>query len=530
MKKFISILLSIVMILSLAIPAFAADEITDVPTIYIAGKGEAIYRADGTAATNPSTIDRAEYIKQHAEPVMKTIPMALLTGDFTEYINSLYDAMQPLYADWALDSNGSTETGGTHINWNAETAQVQSKTSNFGLWDYQFHYDWRLSPLETADELDKYIERVCAATGSDTVNIHARCLGTNIAMAYVAKSHNGDYNHPFRVQNIVLNTPALGGYIAVGALLSGSVVFDADTIDQFTSLYLNNNDLFEDPFIELVVTTMISVLNQAEVLGWGTDQIQKIFDKIADEALPKIALCCYGSFPSYWSMIGDKYYDKAIAQIFNTPELQEEYEVFIEKANAYHALLIDINEDTGLAAYQQLLLDLKKEGVNTAVYAKYGTVSAPLFEGSNITGDSRGTVTEMSFGAKGTVVGETFSKGYLQNAKNAGLEKYISPDLTVDASTALLPDTTWFIKNIAHAAFPADLDKLSMAFLRSDGQLTVDTAEGYTRFMDYKTGVLEPVTDVDESLDGVWANNWTVILIKVIAIFYRLFLKLINKI
>ena len=528
MKKIISILLSFVMIISLSAPAFAANEttVTDIPTIYLSGKGELIYRADGTAATNPSAIDRGEYIKQHAEPALKEIPMALLTGDYTNYINALYDILQPLYADWVLDSNGSTETGGTHINWDAETTPIQRKTSGFGLWDYHFRYDWRLSPLETADELDKYIERVVEATGSDKVNIHARCLGTNIAMAYIAKSHDGYYNHDFRVNNIVLNTPAVGGYILVGSLLSGSVKFDADTIDQFASIYLNNNDIFDDPLIELVVTTMLSLFNQAKVLGWGTEQIQKVFDTIADEALPKIALCCYGSFPSYWSMISDEYYDKAIAQIFNTPELKEEYRVFIEKTNAYHELLGDVNEDTGLAGYQQLLLDLKEEGVNTAVYAKYGTMSFPLFEGSNITGDSRGTVTDMSFGAKGTIIGETFDKEYVEKAKEAGLEKYISPDLTVDASTALLPDTTWFIKNIGHADFPAELDTLSMAFLRSGGTLTVETAEGYSRFMDFKTGTLEPVTSVDHSLDGVWAQNWFLILLRVIEMIIDIFASL----
>ncbi len=509
MKKFLSVILALMMVFSLSsagMSAFAAD-ITDIPVIYIEGKGnETIYNADGSVAKNPKFIDREGTVKDAIAPVLKKLAEAMVSGDYSEYIDSLVDTVAPIYEEYVLDENGSTETRGTYIKWNAATVGINSKKSGYGIKDYIFKYDWRLSPLEVAEQLDIYVERVCKATGHNKVNIHARCLGTNFAMAYVQKSYNGEYNHDFRVQNIVLNTPTLAGLLPVGALLSGSVEFDADTIDRFVTLYLNGGSLFEDPLMEMVAVTMVSVMNQATILGFGADVVQQIYEEIEPELLPRLALCCYGAFPSYWSMVSDKYYDGAVAAIFNTEELRTQYAGFIAKTDAYHAALSDVNAETGLAGYEQLLLDLKAEGVNTAVIAKYGQVTVPLFENSDITGDTRGTVTELSLGATGTVVGEVFSESYLEAAEANGTSKYIAADKTVDASTCLFPDTTWFTKNIAHDAFTEEHHTLAMDFFHSNGTLTVDTCEAFPRFTDFESGKLEPVEGEDKNT-GIWSNN-----------------------
>ena len=44
--------------------------------------------------------------------------------------------------------------------------------------------------------------------------------------------------------------------------------------------------------------------------------------------------------------------------------------------------------------------------------------------------------------------------------------------------------------------------------------------------MDFKTGTLEPVTSVDHSLDGVWAQNWFLILLRVIEMIIDIFASL----
>lgn len=525
MKKVISVLLAVLMFMSLSSAALsvAAADITDIPTIYIEGKGNVtIYNKDGSLAKNPKAIDREGYITEAMGPIFEELAVALVTDDYSDYIDSLIDAVAPIYEEYIPDSNGTNETSGSYIGWDAKTAPVSKKSSNYGIKDYVFKYDWRLSPMDVAKELDTYIERVCEATGHEKVNIFARCLGTNFALAYVQQSYSGEYDHAFRVQNLFLDTPTNAGLIAVGALLSGSIEFDADTIDRFVTYYLNDNDMFDDPALEAFAICLVSVMNHAQVLGLGVDVVADIYNKIDDELLPKLALCCYGAYTSYWSMVSDKYYDKAIAAIFNTAELKEEYAGFIKRTDAYHEVLGDVNEATGLAGYEQLILDIKEvHGVNTAVHAKYGSVTVPLFEGSDITGDTRGTVTELSLGAVGLKVGTTFSEDYLNKAEANGTAKWISPDKTVDASTALIPEKTWFTKNIAHDSFRDEYHDLAMRFFRSNGTLTVDTETTLAQYMAVTSDNQLVAVEGEDDREDQWTDN-------PFAVFIRFFTSLFN--
>lgn len=520
MKKFISILLCLAMLFSFTSVAFAADE-SDLPIIYLAGRNNTdIYNEDGTMVFNPATLNRTEYILDAAGPVLKELGKAIVSGDYSDYVDSLVNATAPIYEGLKLDSNGNADD--THIEWDYKTVAIDKNASTF-----DFKYDWRLSPIEIADQLDAYIERILEVTGKDGVNIHCRCLGVNFAMTYVMKSYNGDYAHPFRVRNIMLNTSALAGYITLGALMSGSVKIDPDAADRFVTDYLNDSDMFDDPAVAMFAYSLVSILNYANVLDFGVDLVQKIIDDILDELIPKLALCCYGGYPSYWSMVSDEYYDKAKAAVFNTDELRNEYKVFIEKIDAYHSLMNDINPDTGKPLYEEFLTKLESEGVGVAVLAKYGKTCMPLFEGSEITGDARGTVTELAFGANATDVGKSFSQDYINEATAKGTYKYISPDKSVDASTCLFPDTTWFIKNVGHSDFPAYVNELFKEFCRNGGEMTVFDNESYPQYLNYVDGKV--VVDGGDNADGKWTNDPIKLLFRLltglVAIIQKLFTK-----
>lgn len=521
MKKLISIVLCLIMLFSFTSVAFAADE-GDLPIIYLAGRGnENIYKADGTLASNPATLDRGEYIKNSVGPVLKELGKALVSGDYSDYIDSLVASTAPIYEDIALNSSGEPENG-THIQWDYKTVAIDKNAKTF-----DFKYDWRLSPIEVADQMDGYIERVLEETGAKGVNIHCRCLGVNFAMTYVMKSYSGEYDHPFRVKNIMLNTGGLAGYITLGALMSGSVKIDADAADRFVTDYLSGGNMIDDPAAAMLAYSFVSILNYANVLDLGVDFVQKIIDKILDELVPKLALCCYGGYLSYWSMISDEYYDKAKDAVFNTDALKQEYKVFIEKIDAYHELLGDINEKTGRPIYEDLLLKLKDEGVGIAVIAKYGAPGVPMFEGSEVTGDVRGTVTELSLGAVGTNIGSTFSQKYLDEAKSNGTDKYISPDRTVDASTCLFADTTWFIKNIKHNQFPDFFNELFRDFCRSGGTMTVFDNEKYPQYFDYSDGKV--VIDDKGEEEFKWTNDPIKLLFRIFSALVTLVMNLFKR-
>ncbi len=475
MKKLVSVLLCVVMIFALAAPAFAANE--KVVTIYIPGRGTSpLVDKDGNRLDDQRDIDRMGYIKEQIGPILEELPSAMLTGDYSAYMDAFEAAFAPIYEDTILDKNGEASDG-SHILWDYKTAKI-SQVMYQGIPAYLFYYDWRLSPIEVADQLDVYIGRVLKATGATKVNIYSRCYGVNVAMAYVTRSMQGQYGK-FVVNHMVHDTSGLGGYLLVAGLLSGDIVFDADKIDRFVTYYLNGSDLFDDPALETFAVALVSILNTAKVLGFGTDVIAKIMNDVCPELISRLALCStYGRTLCYWALMGERY-EKAIDTVFYTKELKAEYAGLIKQADEYYELLIKDN------VYKDILLELDKKGVKTAVFAKYGMISFPLFEESEITGDVRGTVTDASYGATAMEYGKYFSDEYVLQAKFDGTDKYISPDLQIDASTCLFPDTTWFIKNIAHDNFPERITKLGQEFFDSDGKLTVFTSS-LPQYVDYE--------------------------------------------
>ncbi len=528
MKKVLAIIMAIVMLLPFTSVAFAAEEDeSKLPLIYLSGQhNSTVYNSEGQPIKNAKAIDRGAYIKECAGPVLEKLAEAFITGNYTPYVDSLVDACTPIYEEQILTPDGVVQEG-QHILWDCETVKIE-KLSTFGIPAYNFYYDSRLSPLDVADQLDTYVERVLEATGAEKVNITGRCMGANFVMAYVAKSYRGDYNHPFRVQNIVHNTSAVDGYIAIGALLSGSIDLSADAIDRFATYYLEGGDLIDDPAIEMLAMSAVSLMNYAEVLGWGTGVVEEIYSKVADQLIPRLArISIYGRNPCYWSMVGSNYFEKALDFVYGTPELQQEYAGLIAKLQEYYDLIGAVNEETGNNMYKDLLIELDSQSINSCVLAKYGEVSFPLFEGCEITGDARGTVTELSYGATATRVDEKFSDEYLKIAEENGTVRYISPDKTVDASTCLFPDQTWFAANIAHGDFPQQQNELMLEFFRSNGELTVwDTAEFMPQYTEYSTGKLIPSDD--NIFNSVWENNPIVNLIRLLTSVIKLLTALLE--
>ncbi len=543
MKKIIAFLISAIMVMGFILPAVAVgvEGEDQLPIIYIVGKQNTpVYKTDEDGnfivdengnrlqvddVNRPLGMSREEYILSQVKPVVDELIPALLSDNYDEYIQALVDAFAPVYEEAVLNKDGIDPDG--RIDWDYS---VQTPTKGAGgLNYYYFRYDWRYSPYETADELHRFVEYVCEKEGVEKLNIHARCYGSNVAMAYIAKSEAGMYDTPFRINNLALNTTPLDGYIVVGALMSGSITFDADMIDRYITLYLNGDDIFEDPLLESAAVVLVSVMNQAKILGWGMEQIQEIYDKVADKLVPQLALVSYGTFPSYWSMIGDKYYDKAKLMVFGTIEQEGEYAKFIEKIDNYHGLIGEIEEETGKPLYASLLKRCEKNyGMKTALLAKYGSISFPVFEDSDITGDSRGTVTELSLGAMGTTIGETFTEKELAQirALEDYDERYLSPDNKVYAGTCLFPETTWFSKNLTHTDLH-QIDPIVTEFFLADGDFTVHTDERYPQFHEYDNGKFTEVTEEDE-IDKVWTNNPFAVILRFITFVLELFTALMN--
>ena len=491
MKKIISILLAITMIFAVMAPAVsAADE--KAVTVYLEGYGDGLIGKSGEQAF-PVELGLIDGLKEMLGDLLKNLAFAELTGDYSGYSQQLYDLIAPAYADLKLDANGeSTDLNGNFYHGLGfdPLSKTEFYNSRFENGYYRFRYDWRLSVEYNAKLLDEFIGIVIANTGASKVNLVGRCLGGNIVSAYL---QNASDESIARLNKVVMYIPSTLGVEFISALFSGKIVLDPDAIDNYVTYSLADNDILgmseDDPLLSSLMT-IVSFINQVYVLGFGTDVVERIVQAVKDDALARILRDSYASFPSFWSMVCPEDVEDAIALVYNTPELQTEYAGMISKIRSYHQN-VQVKAEARTA-------ELAANGLDIMIISKYNFADFPLSANAAQQSDGTASTVATSFGATVAPFGATLSDKYIK-AMDKNDIKYLSDDKMIDASTCVLPETTWFVKNLYHSNFPASVDELINAFITTDG-MTVDTNENYPQFLNYdkETGKISPVTGIDD--------------------------------
>lgn len=463
-KKLISVSLAIIMVFAMTVPCFAANE--EYPTIYVTGaQTNNLFSAEGERIY-PIGADVGAIFKEAIGPCIEQLLMGYLKGDYSDYTKELQSHIAPVFEKVKLDVNGEA-TDGSRPEYHSSTVAVSNKQSGYGMWDYRFWYDWRLSPLETAAELEKYIDRVKEATGKDKVNLVGRCYGANVIQTYLTLHETHALAN---VSDVAYYASSVMGIDFMSALFSGEIALDSKAVENFAEYYLEREKIISDPTTEVLIITLVEFLNQAKILGIGTDALMSIVNELKDAIIPAIVMEVVGSWPSYWSMVTPELYIKSRDYIFDGRE--DEYANFIAKTDKYYY-------DVGLKA-EETILALEKKGINFYIFSKYGFPEIPLHKDARLQSDSYTTVYRQSFGATTAEYGKVLSDKYINGIAD---KKYLSPDLKIDASTALLPQRSWFVKNLHHNDF-AVLHDLTLEIMRYD--LTVDSTK-YPQYL-YSTG------------------------------------------
>ena len=171
-KKVLSVVLVVVMAFSIAVPAMATYE--EYPTIYVTGaQTNQIYNAEGQLIY-PFAKPIMEVAKDIIAPTVKDLIVGNITGNFDAFNTNILGLLDDVFGDVKLDKNGEASDG-SHPEFHSSTVAVSEKKGNYGMWDFRFWYDWRLSPVDCALELKNYIDRVKEATGKDKVQLVGRC-------------------------------------------------------------------------------------------------------------------------------------------------------------------------------------------------------------------------------------------------------------------------------------------------------------------------------------------------------------------
>ena len=472
MKKIVSVFLCMVMLLSLGIPAFGADKQgTDVPNVYLQGQGNGILNEEGYDEYGNTHMPEG-FLVDAVKQCMPSFVEAVKTDDdasWAAYREKFMEVVMPVFGDYFLDKNGEPSNG-THIDMSWWDRPVDSYADgSYKIRSYNFYQDWRLDPFVNAESLNAYIQKVKTESGKDKVNLVGRCEGTNVIFAYLDKYGYNDVNC------VELYVQSASGVDLMNALFSGDVQFDAAALRRFKK----TNDLFtvEDEIVNEMIDAALEMTGDTMLLDAGMFGIQMLAPKIYKELIVYVLRETYGTMPGIWSLVGPEYYQKARKGVFEGYE--DEYAGLLQKLDYY-----DAHVRTRL---NQIILDGIDAGVRFANYAKYGDFQVqPLCKTNNEIGDNSVSLKYASLGATTAKYGSTLSASYIEKQEKAGKGKYISPDKMVDASTCLLPDTTWFIFGSEHRDFPDIIHDFMFKFLKADGNMTVFSDPTAPQFMLYE--------------------------------------------
>ena len=493
----IALLLTAVLLFALFVPAFAVlgeGYYTTLPTVYLQGQGAEIYAEKGNRRSG--RIDEFDvpdgYIGDAAKSLIGPLLKGLTLNQWAEWEDIFVDAIVPLFEKLALDENGEASDGsGSSISGVSNRINADGK---YGVNAYVFSYDWRLDPCVIAEEVQAYITKIKEKTGFEKVNLIGRSIGASVVLAYLKEYGMDD------IETVIVYCGSFYGMEAVSRLFAGKLELDTQGISRFLDFYVNSGKLGEENadlynLLKDVVATMVKTGG----LKLTTSTLERIYDKVWRDVYPRLLVKMYGSMPSFWSLVGDADYEEAKAAIFNGQE--ETYAGLIEKIDNFHYNV--------LVPSKQILQDLVDAGGKVQIVLKYGIPMLPTNDMVNAQSDMLTSVYSASPDATCSSINGTLSQSYIDSLAD---KRYVSPDKQIDASTSLLPEHTWFIKNVDHRDMPDSITALFEAIYEYDGYMTVFDDEAFPQYLyfDQETQTMSPLTEenMNTSTNADWNMNY----------------------
>ncbi len=470
----------------------------DVPIIYIHGVGSAVgtYDENGNfTRLDNMTID-GDKLKSMLLDNKEMIMKAFVTQDWSDFCDLVTEFMTECFGQLALDKDGRPTDGSvSEFVYSESRVTQQYVNDDYSLEKYAFDYDWRLDPTDNMKRLRDYAETILNVTGSDKYAVAGRCEGACLAVTYWETYHDP------RMTDLILYASAAKGIIPIGESFSGNMYVDPECVERYVyDADLNLNIPITD-FITLtdqLLNNILKIASDVCGLDYACWSVNNVYQQIYDTITPKVFKQTFGTFPGFWAMCEDRYFEQAKDVIFGTEK--DEYAGLIRKIDNYHYNIMNRTEE--------ILQNAAESGVDVSNVVKYGFQSYPLSKDSMVLSDEMCRVDYAGLGTTCTNIDEKFSEDYVNNAFKKGNIRYISPDLTIDASTTPFRDTTWYIKNLHHQNFTSAVDDLFFEIVNTKG-MTVRTKDAYPQFLFFDTEKEEllALNAVEHKTDSDIFNN-----------------------
>ncbi len=463
MKKILASLLAIIIIVGGVLPCFAADDSCtcgQTPIVYVAALGSgSVYLDQGTP--NEKTLFRPDIsdILGEFTPLISAAVDLINTKNYNAFGDVLIPCVNNAFGMLAMDSEGNSHERVT-------TEEFHPDTADHGIdYSYYFGYDFRVDPIENAKLLHQYIQEVKEITGHDTVRCRASSMGGVTFMAYLRLYGSED------IETIIFQNCPLQGTAVAGELYNGLVHIDKDALLRYAECALPSLDSdFFGAFLYMLLEMLDGAGVLSDLVGVADTLVINLKGRVFDEALIPI----FGTMPGIWSFVPHEYYETA-KDFMGIND--GEHQVLIEKLDYYH---YEVQQSA-----EELLTQAKADGTNVYIVAGYNMQRTPLVTAYKNTSDGTVDTVYASLGATCADIGEQLPADYKQ-AQHKGTW-YISPDRMIDASTCILPENTWFIKDMLHSTTHDGHDEFYRILHESEKQLTVFDMEEYPQFMQNDT-------------------------------------------
>ena len=466
MKRVISVILAVTLLFAMCIPAFAADE--TVKSDYDGNPVIIVRGIDFAGLTYP---DGTKALQVDAGKIISTLLSSMFMSD-AKLTDSIFTIANDILSPLACDNQGNSVENISMVQYhgsmanhpelverladNGEEGIVKTAVEKYGAENtYFFTYDWRKQPKDIATELNSFVEDAKKTTGKSKVNIICASMGGMVTTAYMY------YFGTENLDSVVYLSGAQNGTYVCGDALNGRIVFKKKVLIDFLKDATNGN---------FFLTILLNVLNSLGVLDNVTETVNNIVTESFDEANDKVLRNCFGTLCGFWSLCPDEDFEGGVKTIFGGHE--SEYPVLLEKIEETKKFVFST---------EATLKNARNSGVKISFVSNYNGTLAPVYERANANGDG---VLEAELTSNYAVIAP-FNQKLSGEQMSTANKKYLSPDYVIDATPALFPDNTWFVKDAPHVAadYNTEFSAFTFTLLESEAQPNIDMFPEYPQFM-----------------------------------------------
>ena len=478
MKKALSLILSVALVFSAALPSLAATEQEYDPVVIVPGLMETIL------VTDRGTPEEARFF----EPVLSavdTLKMKLLLGAMLALFFGRYDmlvdattavsdasvhrlAMNPdgssVYpltpyateaADCTLEALKARGVWG-HVDFGAQHADAIAERIGANR-VFIFDYDWRMGADDLAERLRGFIADVKTLTGSGKVDVYANSYGCQVLAQYLYA-----YGGAEDIDNLVMNCPAFAGTTLFTDLLSATEK-GLDIDYKAATSFMLRLFRYETDFENLV---------------WLLPD--RIARRVVYPCIKDITLKYLVSSPGLWGCCPLEDYEEMKALLLD-PVANA---AVIEKSDAIHS---------GVMSHIRETIDgAREDGIDVSIVAGAGT---QLMSGNRVDGDATVDTVHATGG-----IAAALGKKLPENPDSL----HRSPYGTLDVTDGYLPDNTWVVQGMTHgqSAWDRETQALVLKLLMTDELPDIYADPQFPQFTDSHC----PCDDVSLLFPGTGAS------------------------